>query len=369
MIGILGAVLIFGLIVFIHELGHFTAAKLSGMTVYDFALGFGPALVKVKRGDTTYAIRAVPLGGYVRIAGMEPPEGDEAAESPEEPGSYENKPYFAKFITMFAGVGMNLLLGLVLVIILGMAIGEPTPGNKVYVGGVQPGAPAERAGLQPGDLLISMGGEPIGPDTKIRDVLNGKPAPVPVVVERNGKSITAMVTPEDVKTVERRGYFYYGTTYRGMGVALMPSDGGWRRKGFREATVDGAAGVLGIIDDSLAQFLSVITGKIPVSMMGGPAAIARVSIGATESAFISRAGVANLLGFVALISVAIGFFNLLPIPPLDGSRLVILTAERIRGKRFDRKKEAMVHMVGMAILLLFMLAITFKDIWQWVTQR
>ena len=150
--GVLGALLVFGAIIFFHELGHFIVAKISGMTVFEFSLGFGPALVSKTYHDTLYALRIFPLGGYVRIAGMEPDE------DPDVPNGFNSKSFPAKFCTILAGVVMNGVLALLIFIVMGMAIGSPQPGNKTLVAGVELNSPAAKAGVKEEDIILAVNG-------------------------------------------------------------------------------------------------------------------------------------------------------------------------------------------------------------------
>ncbi len=362
--GVLGTVLVFGAIIFFHELGHFIVAKISGMGVYEFSLGFGPALLSKTYHDTQYAIRAMPLGGYVRIAGMEPDE------DPNVANGFNTKPFIAKFATILAGVFMNMVLALVLFIVIGMAIGYPLPGHKTMIIGVMPDTPASHAGLQPGDTIVAIDGKA---DPSLDDTINSirtGPVPVQMTVERNGKKISCAIHQQQVATYERvwHGWLYKRTRYRGIGMMPDAVSGAWKRQGFVKSVVQGTYLVAERLQDAVAQFLSIIVGTIKVSELSGPVGIMHMTYDVSKDAFSSLHAFGNILGFIALISVFVGFFNLLPIPALDGSRLFFVVADGILslfGKRIDPQKEAVVHMVGMIVLLSLVAIITIKDLGQW----
>jgi len=430
LVGFLGFLLILGVIIVVHELGHFLVAKLSGMTVYEYSLGMGPLLLKVEWHGTQYSLRAVPFGGFVRIAGMDPDEEP-------TPGDFNSRPFLAKFLTILAGVTMNFILAILIFVILGVAIGTPKSGKDVIIGGVMPNEPADRAGLQLGDRVLSVSGQRITSADQVKPLLQKTAPPVVIDIERQGQLMTINVTPslqdapgkevyigkwspdapaftvglhsgdriESVDGKEIYSYdqadllvnaskkpvklivehagilqplvvqpsflpiplkesFLYRTRSEVMiGVSLAATSGEWERIGLQEAVVGGWKSVIFQLKDSAAQFLSIAMNRIPVRAMSGPLGIAQISYKASKSLIATpRLGWASLLGMMAFFSVAIGFFNLLPFPALDGSRLVGLAIEAISRRPFDRKKEAFVHMVGLAILLSFVLFITVLDV-------
>jgi len=433
-IGVFGILVILGAIIVVHEFGHFIVAKISGMLVHEFSIGFGPILFQWNKGGTAYSVRAVPLGGFVRIAGMEPNAEDEGDLAVKD--NYEKKPFIAKFATIFAGAFMNFVLAFIVIIIMGTVIGFPKEGDTVIVGGVAMNQPAHRAGLKTGDEFVSIAGQQITDDDQVRPLIQKSKAPIAVVVKRKGELISVQVTPvpqmvpgKDVfvdtikpeseiydaglrngdriisiaeqtvmnaaqadiflkeltapapmviirdraeqtlkvnktdKDVEFRNSFLYRMfEYRGIGIVIATTNGQWEHSSPQEAITNGGIGVVNQLIDSVAQFASIVSGRIPVKAMSGPVGIMQGAYEASKSAVDNKLGLLNALNLVALFSIAIGFFNLLPIPALDGSRLVILTIEAIRRKPFDRNKEAIVHLVGLALLLAFVLYVTiFND--------
>jgi len=358
-VGILGILIVFGLIIVFHEFGHFVVAKLTGMGVHEFSIGFGPTLLQKKVRDTTYSLRMVPLGGYVRIAGM---ELDDSEEERQAPNSFNKKPFLAKFATILAGATMNMVLALLVFVIIGMAIGYPLPGKKVFIGGTQPLSPAAKAGLQPGDLIVDVNGHQNPSIVEVQNQIRHGTPPVKMIVERDGKQIALTIQPKKIPSAERRGLIYHMTEYYGIGIQIEQSSGGWKRLNSVESIATGFHLVVDRIVDAFAQFVSLITGNINWKQLSGPVAIIKISYDTSQGAVISRAGLMNFFGMIGFLSVFIGFFNLLPIPALDGSRLLFLTIEAIIRRPFDRRKEALVHFVGLILLMALVLVITVKDI-------
>jgi regulator of sigma E protease len=355
LVGAVGALIIFGAIILVHEFGHFIVAKRTGMLVYEFSMGFGPAIFSKEIGGTLYAIRIIPLGGYVRIAGMEPGEED-------TPNGFDKKPFLARFGTIFAGPVMNMVLALVVFIIIGMAIGYPKPGKDSIVTGVQINSPADRVGLQINDQFVEIAGIKNPDYEQVSNAIKTSPPPIPIVVRRNGTLISMKVTPKPILTAERVGLIYKTTTYQGIGIGIGSLSTDWERLGPLESVTTGFIGVKNLIVEGLAQIVSLVTGHIPFKALSGPLGIIQTSYSVSKSALDSRLGLSSFFNTIAFLSVLVGIFNLIPIPALDGSRLVIVAIEGIIRKPFNREKEALVHLVGMALLLGLIAVISIKDL-------
>lgn len=359
-IGILGILIVFGLIMGFHEFGHFLVAKLSGMAVHEFSFGVGPALISRQFRETKYSIRLLPFMAYVNIAGMDPEEVDET------PNGFYRKPFLAKFLTLLAGAGMNFVLALLVFIVIGMAIGYLKEGNIVSIQGVQPGSPAAKAGLMAGDVVVGVN-EVAHPTVKqAQDSIRHHAPPVRLVVERNGQRVNVTITPKKLLTAERKGWFYQMVPYYGIGVVLGADSGGFERVGLGRSVVIGSQRLVYQVGDAFAQFASMVTGRIPMNQISGPVGIMRVSYDASKSAVTSPMGLASYLSLIALLSVFIGFFNLLPFPALDGGRLLFVIIEGIMRRPLDHKKEELVHIIGMMLLLSLVVLVTAKDILSWI---
>ncbi|MHB0936853.1 MAG: M50 family metallopeptidase [Armatimonadota bacterium] len=359
LIGILGILIVFGLIIGFHEFGHFIVAKLTGVGVIEFSIGFGPALFSKKYRGTQYSIRMIPLGGYVRMV------GEDTEEERGMPGNFNERPFYAKFATLFAGAFMNFVLAFIVFTIVFAAIGRPLPGKTVYIAGVTPFSPADKAGLKAEDVIVEINGvrNITSPDQAVDAIRNGKP-PVRLVVERSGKQHAFSVQPKKLRTADpvAGGWLYRMREYYGIGIVPDNTSGTWEREHFGTAVVNSAQHVALRIKDAIAQVASLVTGSIKPKEISSFLGIGKISYGAAQGAVKSHGGLATYLGLIGALSIYIGFFNLLPIPMLDGSRMLFVTIEAIIRKPFDKKKEALVHMVGLALLLALVVYATFNDI-------
>lgn len=334
-LSILWAILVFGILIFIHELGHYGVAKLFGIRVKEFAIGMGPVLGSVHRGETRYSIRAIPFGGFVLMGGME--EGEE-----EDPRGYLKKPVHARFLTILAGPVMNFLLAML--IFMGYFTIVPThPTNTLGQVPESCGAvtcPAYAAGLRPGDRVTAVGGRPVGSWEDLLTVVGnsgGKALPFQFV--RAGEVQTVTLTPVQVE----------GGAWR---VGISPE---YERISAGQAFTVGARTTYFVSTQILSELGKIITGQSKPELQG--------PIGITVLiADQAREGLPSLLQLTAFLSINLGLFNLLPIPALDGSRLVFLTVEAIRGRRVDPRRESMVHLVGFLLLLGLMVVTAYSDI-------
>ncbi len=335
-------VLAFGLLIVIHELGHYLAARWSGMRVERFSVGFGPVVWSRKSGDTEWAVSAVPLGGYVKIAGMAPGED----LPPGDTGAYSGKPAWKRFLVIMAGPAMNYLLAVVLAVLLIATMGLKEPDQTSAVGDVIPGGAAERAGLRPGDRIVWAGGEPVADWKGLVETIRahpGKDLVLGVVRADAPGAPPAPVTlrPDDAGGIGKAGIAPHLRTVR---AGLLESVA----MGFRR-TNEKAAEILG----GLGQ---VVTRKQKAELQG-PLGIAQ------EMTRSARAGAAPFLMMVWLISIMLAIFNFLPLPALDGGRLLVLVYEMVTGRPVNQRAEAVIHTVGFVLLLGLLLGVTlFGDI-------
>ncbi|MHB1653934.1 MAG: RIP metalloprotease RseP [Desulfitobacteriaceae bacterium] len=346
MLTALAVVFVFGLMVMIHELGHFMVARWAGIRVLEFSFGFGPKLVGYQGKETLYAIRGIPLGGFVRLYGMDP-EANDQGESVIGPAndihSYMNKKVWQRMAVIVAGPLMNFVLAILLFIGVFAYMGIPTQANGNAVGSLIQGKAAEKAGIQPGDRIISVDGQPTTDWNTLTDAIHSKPnLALKVVLERGNQRQTLNLTTE---RDPQSGYGMIGIApeivYQRVSI-LKAAQFGWGR------TVEFTKFIL-------VALVQMVTGKIPADV-GGPVAIAKaIGEGAQE-------GLANLLGLTGVLSIQLGLLNLFPIPALDGSRLVFLAVEWLRGKPLNPERENLIHLVGFVLLLMLMVAITYHDI-------
>ena len=336
---VVAVVLVFGLLIALHEAGHFVAARLNGVGVLEFSIGFGPQLLKWHGRRTMYSLRVIPLGGYVRLAGI-----DDETTGPE---SFNSKSVWRRVTIIAAGATTNLILAAVL---FGIAA-SPQAGAPVKVGDIVPDKPAARAGLAKGDVLVSANGREISRDQDFRDVIGGSGGRVvDVRIKRGGgtRDFVLAPVPNDPANNDNRlvvGIILQGSfdLVSGMGDGLVA---------WREALV---AIPTGIYDLASGKIRGGIVGPCGLS---GPVGIVRATASAAE------AGIIYLVGIAAFISLNLGILNLLPLPALDGGRLLFLGIEVVRRKATNPELEQRVHYIGLVVLLALVAAISYKDILQ-----
>lgn len=335
-ITILASIIIFGLVIFIHELGHFLAAKLSGIKVNEFALGMGPKLISKQRGETVYSLRAFPIGGFVSMEGED--------EESDEIGSFSRAPVSNRILVVVAGAAMNLLLGLI--VMFGYTASEKTLATRT-VRMFDEGATTAASGLQVDDTIIAMNG---------RRMFNADDISYELARVKNNRA--DIVVLRDGKRVELDGVEFEPVTYED-GTSGIKID-------FIVYAAEKTAGnvikqsFLGAVSMARMIFLSLvdlITGNVPINQLSGPVGI--VTIISTVASYRS---IRPLLMLLALLTINLGVFNLLPLPALDGGRLVFLLFEAVTKKRLDPKYEGIVHIVGFVLLIGLMLFVTYNDI-------
>lgn len=336
MLTILATIFVFGIIVFIHEFGHFITAKASGMRVDEFAIGFGPAIAKKRKGETLYSIRAIPLGGYNKIAGMDP-------EEPLDDRSFLNKPVWKRFIVIAAGAVFNFLLAIVIFFMIYAVNGIQTPSMEPVVGNMMSNSPAMTAHMTVNDRIVSINGKPVNEWTDISKSLQGTANTlVPIVVNRDGVNQELTVIPEAVGN-EGRAVIGINTVMNSMPLNVA------------EAVVQSLHTTGFVLVSMVDGIWSMITGHTNAEL-AGPIGVAQMAGQVAESGF------ANLLQFTALLSLNLGVINLLPIPALDGGHLIVLIIEGITRRRLPAKALQYIQMTGIVILLALFVYATTHDI-------
>ena len=348
MLTVLAVVLVFGGLIFFHELGHFSAARALGMGVSTFSLGFGPKLFKVKKGKTEYALSLLPLGGYVALVGEQ--DDQELPEGFTKEESFSERPAWQRLIVVLAGPFANMVLALILCIILtfGWGIHTMTPN----IGEVSEGSPAQAAGMLAGDTIVSINGKDIASWQEMSDAIaesNGQP--LHMMIDRKDSLLEITVTPE---RSERKTIFGDTETAWLIGVR---SSGAYTtsQPGFGGAIAGGWDQCINMISMTWQGFVKLVQRVIPADQVGGPIMIAQV-IGE------SSANLAGLLSLAALISINLGILNLLPVPVLDGGAAVFCLWEIIFRRPLNKKVTAWSFRVGVALLLALMVFATFNDI-------
>lgn len=332
-------ILILGIIVFIHEFGHFIFAKKAGIYVYEFSLGMGPRLFKFKRknDETEYSLRLFPIGGYVQMAGEE----IEADEKIPEEKRMQSKSWIQRFMTIIAGIMFNFILAIVVFFIIGLVNGASQ--NKPYISLVEDSINSDLVNV--GDRIIAVNGKKvIFTDVFVLDVQLNSGKPLELTVSTNGVKRDVTLNPIKVENDGKVSYKY--------GIGL----GDEVKTGFFASLKYAFVKFISLMVQMFLVIINLFTGKLGLSSMSGPIGIFNV-VG--ESA---RAGFINLVYLVGFISLNVGFMNLLPIPALDGGRILFLIIEKIKGSKVDVKVENTIHTIGFALLMILMLVITFNDI-------
>jgi len=326
-----------GLLIVLHEGGHYLAARLCGMRVERFSIGFGPTLLGFKRGETTFQIAPIPLGGFVQITGLNPNEEFDHSD----PHVYPNRPRWMRLLTILAGPAANYATAFVLMLVVLLGFGMPSKTQKI----IEPvaGRPAAVAGLKAGDVLVEANGQAVNADHPISEVIQGAHgAPVAIKVMRDGQPMTFTVTPE------ARGSAYQVGIQIGSIDARTPVGIGTALKEAVVYPYYTSVGILGGLYD-------MVRGKVHADLSG--------PIGITKQiAKAADRGAVDFLGMLILLSVYLGLFNLLPLPALDGGRALFLGIESVTRKRVNPRIEAAVHTAGFVLLLGVLLVVSFKDI-------
>lgn len=346
-LNILLFILILGLLVFVHELGHFLTAKKSGVYIHEFSIGMGPVIKTIKGKDgINYSIRALPLGGFVQMAG-EIYEDDNTGDIPKDKFMC-NKKWYQRFIILFAGVFNNFLLALVLLFIIAFFWGAPS--LDPVINGVTEGKPAEAAGIQKGDRILAINGTKVSTWDKAQLLLiiKDKDNTYEIKVKHtDGKTETVKVKPEEVKDKDGNKSRVFGLEIKTkvskkykIGASIKYS---WQKFW---ATVDQMALTIG----------NLFTGGISINNLSGPVGIYTV-VGESR-----KAGFENIIFLTAYLSINLGIMNILPIPALDGGHIMFLIVELITRKKVNAKIESLLTSIFFVLLILLMLYITIHDV-------
>jgi len=416
---VIAFILMFGLLVFIHEWGHMIFAKRAGMLVREFAIGFGPKIFSFVRNETLYTIRLIPAGGYVRVAGEDPEiielkpghhigvefnedgkvnkiivnnkskhpnarvievehvdldhqlviEGYEPDEEDEklrfdvdrkaffimDETETQIAPYDRQFASkrpgqramqLFAGPMMNFVLALVLFFILGTVQGIPV--DEAKLGEIQPDSPAEEAGLIENDNVVEVDGQPVSTWEEFTAVVRDNPSEeIDLVVMRNGSEHALSIVPNEVEAI--------GPDGEPIEIGQVGVVRGFE-KSFLGTFVYGFEQTYELTRTILTNLGMLVTGQVSIEMLSGPVGI----YDATDQ--VVQTGLMNMIMWTAMLSINLGIVNLVPLPALDGGRLLFVGLEVIRGKPIPPEKEGIFHFVGFAFLMLLMLVVTWNDI-------
>ncbi len=335
---IIATIFVFGLLVFVHELGHFITAKLTGMRVDEFAIGFGPRLVSFRYGETVYSIRMVPLGGFNDIAGMNPDDNDAGDRG------YCRKPILSRMIVILAGSAMNFILPVVLFFGIFFFAGVQTPNPAPVLGTVLADNPAAEAGLLANDRILAVDGKPIGTWQELVDAIRSNHGNVPMTmqVERNGKDLTVSVTPH-YDASQQRGYIGIVNAYESSYPGFIQSV---------SMAFERTAMIVAMMLDALYRIVLELSG----SELAGPIGVAQMA------GEVAEMGIVPLLNFAALLSLNLAIINLMPVPALDGGHFLTLCVEAVRGKPLSPKIMHYIQNVGVGFIILLMLLAMKNDV-------
>lgn len=355
---IVSFILVLGVLIFVHELGHFLFAKLFHVKVLKFSLGFGPKIYSKVVGETEYLLSAFPLGGYVKMLGENPAEQE--GDPVEAERSFAGKEVWKRFFIVFAGPLFNMLFSVVIFFFIFLIMGVPEDRDSTVIGTVNEGSPAYEAGIEAGDIIWGIDATPI---TEWGDVLNtvknSEGRTLVFKVARAGEDLEILVTPA-IDTVEN--VFGEEVEQRFMVGIIKQEAIEYRRVGPVSALKDAVWQTWMFIYLTFMGVVKIIQNVVPASELGGPILIAQL---AGEQA---RAGWLNLCYFMGLLSVNLGILNLLPIPVLDGGHLVFLTIEGISRKPVSERIQILAQQVGIALLGTLMIFVFYNDIVRIFTQ-
>ena len=331
------AVVMLGLIIFVHELGHFLTAKLFKMPVSEFSIGMGPQVFSVDTKNTAYSFRAIPIGGYVNIEGME--------VGSEVENGFSSKPAYQRFVVLFAGVFMNFLMAFVLLFAVAKISGRIEYDTNAIIGGLVKGGANEQI-LKVDDKVLELDGKKINVWTDISEVtkVSQDKKEISALIERDGKveNLTLKLTKDEENN---RVVLGISPKYKKINLSTIESLD-FAKNSFNS-----------IITDTVKGFFTLFSGKVSLKEVSGPVGIFKV-VGE-----VSKFGWLSIVSLCVVLSINIGVLNLLPIPALDGGRIIFVLLE-LFGIKVNKKWEEKLHKGGMILLLFFILMISVNDVWK-----
>jgi len=341
-------IIVLGVLIFFHELGHFLIARLFGVGVEKFSLGFGPRLIGKKVGLTEYRISAVPLGGYVKMVGEDP---GVPIDPSEVPISFTHKNVWRRILIVAAGPSFNLLLAVI--IFFGIFLFSGLYILKPSVGKVQEGTPAQRAGLQARDLIVAIDERPVKSWDEMSAMITGSGGePLTLTVRRKEALVSVRVTPE-LKTAKN----LFGEDIDRYVIGIAASGDAFVRKlNPFQALTESVVQTYKITALTIVSIIKLVQGTLSTKTLGGPLMIAEM---AGQQA---RAGAGNLVFFIALLSINLAILNFLPIPVLDGGHLLFFFIEALIGRPVNTRMREIAQQVGIFVLILLMVYVFYNDI-------
>ena len=336
-------ILILGSIVFVHEFGHFMMAKLTGVYVYEFAIGMGPKLWSKKGKETEYTLRAIPIGGFCMMAG-EDLEDDDLKKVPKNKRLQSKKPW-QRFLIMFFGAGNNFIFAILLLFVIGLIWGGSS--MEPVVTSVLKNSAAANSGIEAGDRILEINGHSISTtdDISLYLAVTDPEEASDIKVEKENDSVKTYSVQPKKKKVDGQTTYQYGI---GMQQEVQ--------HGFLAAIQFTYKKTISIFKQMAVTVGYLFTGGISISQLSGPVGIFSI-VGDQSSA-----GIMNIIYLVAFLSINVGFINLLPIPAFDGGHILFIIIEKIKGSPVNPETENKIHTIGLFLLMLLMVVITFNDI-------
>jgi len=334
--GVLATLLAISVVIFAHEWGHFWAARKAGVGVLEFSVGMGPVILKKTLLDTPFCFRLFPIGGFVKLAGM-----DDESEPVDPKLDFYKKTIFQRFITLAAGSFMNLVVGFLVFLLLFLTVGKLEV--STVIDSVMPNSPAQRANLQVGDTIVALNQNPVNEGKAFMKVVSGSlGVPLQVSVLRNGQVFQTVVTPQAIDSKKGK-----------IGVVFQPVQ---KRVGPVKAVVEAIKLTQFHIGWVFKSIGMLISGEASMKDMAGPVGIIQLA------SFGLSQGVSQFLSIIGMISISLGVVNLFPFPVLDGGHILFLGIEAIRGKRLSAKWEAALNNIGVAVLVTLMAFVVINDV-------
>lgn len=341
-------VVVLGVLIFFHELGHFLVARFFGVGVDTFSLGFGPKIYRKKVGFTEYCLSLIPLGGYVKMVGEDPGAPLDASDLPR---SFTHKKLYQKMLIVAAGPMFNFFLAILIFYVLFQVSGLYLV--KPVVGGVSPDSPALAADIQPGDVILSIQGKPVESWDDLVEIIGGSQGEtLEVIVGRGDKSLAKQIKPQAATDSN-----IFGETITKYMIGISASGEVFHKPlGPVEAATAGVGRAWDIMKLTALSVAKIFQGSISAKTLGGPIMIAQM---AGEQA---QAGLANLAFFIAMLSINLGIINLFPIPVLDGGHLLFFSIEAVTGKSISDTVREKANQLGIVLLLALMTFVFYNDI-------
>jgi len=338
-------ILILGIIILVHEFGHFIWAKKFGVYVHEFAIGMGPKIFSRTKGETEYSIRAIPVGGFCSLAGEDGEETDEKGKKIPKKRKFFAKPIWQRFLILFFGAGNNFILAFMFLFLVALVGGAPV--MDPVVSNVTKGYPMAEAGIEKGDKILEVNGHKTQTidDVQLYITLNGVGNDLDLKIEdSDGKVKEYTITPKKVKEDGKTNY-YYGVEFNAE-----------QERGFFVSIKYSFVKMGAILRQMFVVLGNLFTGGLSINNLSGPVGI--YSVVGEAKAY----GVLTLMQLTALLSVNVGFLNLIPFPAFDGGRIFLLLVEKIKGKPLKAETEGLINMIGFILIMILAVYVTGHDI-------